>query len=79
MVTVAVFDHPKNVRHPATMFTMPAGFAYISATLNLMEEPLTIEAGKPLLLRYGVAVWDGEAEPAEVERVYARWAKLASP
>ena len=40
--TVAVFDHPTNPRHPATMFTMP-NFAYISATLNLMKEPLKVE------------------------------------
>ncbi len=73
-VTVAMFDHPDNPRHPAKIFTMPAHFAYISATLNLWKEPLTLEAGKALVLRYGVALWDGEVTAEEVEKVYQKWA-----
>jgi hypothetical protein len=74
-VTVAMFDDPKNPRHPAWFFTMPAPFAYLSATLNLWKQPMTVEAGKPLVLRYGVALWDGQVKPAEVEKLYQRWAK----
>jgi len=73
-VTVAVFDHPRNPRHPATMFTMPRGFAYLAATLNLSKEPLTVKAGQPLELHYGVGLWDGEVDTAEVEGLYRRWA-----
>ena len=40
-VTVAMFDHPGNFRHPATMFTMTNRFAYLSATLNEWKEPIT--------------------------------------
>jgi len=76
-VTVAMFDHPENSRHPATMFTMVEHFAYVSATLNLKKEPLKLEAGKPLALRYGVAVWDGEVGAEEIERLYRRWVRLA--
>jgi len=72
-VTVALFDHPSNPRHPARMFTMTQPFAYLSATLNLWKEPLAVSAGKPLELKYGVAVWDGEADAAQVERVYQEW------
>ena len=68
-VTVAIFDHPKNLRHPAKMFTMSTPFAYLSATCNVWKEPITIKAGKPLDLRYGVAVWDGEVEKTAVARV----------
>jgi hypothetical protein len=57
-VTVAMFDYPENVR-PAWWFIMAKQFAYMSATLNLHREPLVVEAGKPLTLIYGVAVWDG--------------------
>ncbi|HUT12972.1 MAG TPA: hypothetical protein VMY42_20925, partial [Thermoguttaceae bacterium] len=64
---------PRNPRHPATMFTMPRGFAYLAATLNLSKEPLTVEAKQPLELNYGVALWDGEIEVAEVEELYRRW------
>ncbi len=37
------------------------------------KEPLEIEAAKPLELRYGVAVWDGEISPEKVETVYNKW------
>ena len=76
-VTAAIFDHPGNVRHPAKMFTMSKPFAYLSATLNVWKEPLVVKAGKPLELRYGVALWDGEVDKATVEKLYQRWLKLS--
>ncbi|MGO8744905.1 MAG: PmoA family protein [Thermoguttaceae bacterium] len=77
-VTVALFQYPENPRFPAPIFTLTVPFAYLSATLNLWKEPMTIEAGKPLLLRYGVAAWDGQVQPAKIEQVYARWVKLVN-
>jgi hypothetical protein len=77
-VTVAMFDHPANVR-PAWWFIMAKSFAYMSATLNLHREPLVVEAGKPLTLTYGVAVWDGKVKAEEIEQLYARWLELAKP
>ena len=76
-VTFAIFDHPANLRHPPRMFTMTAPFAYLAATLNLWKETYTLEAARPLDLCYGVAVWDGKIEPAEIEALYQRWRKLA--
>jgi hypothetical protein len=69
-VTVAMFDHPDNPRHPATWFTMAQPFAYLSATLRLHEEPLNVLAGRPLTLRYGVALWDGRVETSQIENLY---------
>jgi hypothetical protein len=77
-VTVAMFDSPANVR-PAWWFIMAKPFAYMSATLNLHREPLVVEAGKPLTLTYGVAVWDGKVKADEIEKLYARWLVLAAP
>jgi hypothetical protein len=77
-VTVAIFDHPKNLRYPAKMFTMSTPFAYLSATRNEWKEPITIKAGKPLDLRYGVAVWDGTVDKKAVEKLYQHWLKLSS-
>ena len=77
-VTVAMFDSPGNVR-PAWWFIMAKPFAYMSATLNLHREPLVVEAGKPLTLTYGVAVWDGKVKAEEIEKLYARWLDLAKP
>jgi hypothetical protein len=77
-VTVAVFDHPANLRHPAKMFTMTQPFAYLSATLNAAKAPITLKAGNPLDLCYGVALWDGEVDKATVEKAYRRWLVLSA-
>ena len=75
-VTVAMFDHPGNERHPATWFMMNKPFAYLSATLALHEQPLKVESDNPLVLRYAVALWDGRIEDAKIEELYKRWAAL---
>lgn len=72
-VTVAMFSHPKNYRHPASWFTMSDGLTYMTATLNLYRQPLVLKAAHPLELTYGIAVWDGEAKPADIEALYGRW------
>ena len=75
-VTVALFDHPDNLRYPARMFTMSQPFAYLSATLNLWKEPFVLKTGQPLELRYGIAVWDGQADVQQIEQTYHHWLKL---
>jgi hypothetical protein len=77
-VTVAMFDAPTNPRHPATWFSMTTPFAYLSATLNLKEEPWIITPDKPLVARYGVAAWDGTVDAAEIDKVYGKWLSLES-
>jgi hypothetical protein len=72
-VTVAIFDHPANPRHPNRMFTMTPPFAYLSATLNLWKEPLELKAGAKLKLRYAVAVWDGETPAEQIQSLYEEW------
>jgi hypothetical protein len=76
LVTVALFDHPRNPRHPAAMFTMSKPFAYMSATLELFRQPLTLTAARPLVVRYGVALWDGEIEREAIESLYATWLEI---
>lgn len=70
-VTVAMFGHPANPR-PTTWFTMAKPFAYVSATLNLHEEPLVVSSGKPLGLQYAVVAWDGKVGPEQIAAAY-RW------
>ncbi|MEW6251993.1 MAG: DUF6807 family protein [Planctomycetota bacterium] len=74
-VTVAMFDGPENDR-PATWFTMADPFAYLSATLRLHKEPLTLEAGEPLYLTYGIAAWDGVVEREQIAKAYELWLAL---
>ncbi len=82
-VTVAIFESPANLRFPSPIFTMLTPFAYQSATLNLWKEPLVLKQGHPLDLRYGVAAWDGQIDPAAVEALYQQWvagdASLVAP
>jgi len=72
-VTIAMFGHPDNLRHPTQWFNMTKPFAYISATLNLHKEPLKVTSDKPLVLRYAVALWDGRVENDIINRVYKWW------
>jgi hypothetical protein len=77
-VTVAMFSHPGNNRHPASWFTMSDSLTYMTATLNLYRQPMVLKATQPLELSYGVAVWDGEAKAADIEALYTRW-QAATP
>ena len=72
-VTVTMFGHPDNLRHPTQWFTMTKPFAYLSATLNLHREPLKVTSDRPLVLRYAVVVWDNRVENEQIENVYNWW------
>jgi hypothetical protein len=74
-VTIAMFCHRNNVRHPTRWFTMTKSFAYLSATLNLWKEPMTLTPDKPLDLRYGVVLWDGKIEKDAIQQAYDTWSK----
>ena len=74
LVTIAIFDHPGNLRYPAKKFTMAAPFAYLSTTLN-WQEPVQLKAGAPLDLCYGVAVWDGKMDANQIEQAFQCWLK----
>ena len=74
-ITVAMFDAPKNPRHPATWFTMKKPFAYLAATLGLHAEPLDLKQPRQLNLRYAVVLWDAEVKPEKIEATYKQWIK----
>ena len=78
MVTAAMFDSPENIRYPALWFTMKEHFAYLSATMDLWRKPLEIFSKEPLVLRYGVALWDGAADKKQIDAVYRRWLELCA-
>jgi len=74
-VTIAMFSSPENPRSPATWFTMKESFAYMSATMRLHEEALSINDEDVLTLKYGIALWDGHKDTDEIEEVYQYWLK----
>lgn len=78
LVTVAMWDHPANPRR-ALWFTMSKPFSYLSATLNLEAEPATLKPGEKWTLRYGVAVFDGTADAAQIETARNQWLKEEAP
>ena len=78
-VTVAMFDDPGNYRYPTTWFTMEQPFAYLCATLDLKNQPITLTPDKPLVLRYGVALWDGTVAAAQIDRLYQQWTSASAP
>jgi hypothetical protein len=77
-MTFAIFDDPKNPRHPARMFTMSKPFAYLSATLNLWKETMELNRGSELDLCYGVAVCNVRLGADKIEELYQRWLALRS-
>lgn len=71
-VTIAIFDHPGNFRYPSQKFTMALPFAYIATTLN-WKDPFPLKAGAPLDLCYGVSVWDGKPDAAQIDKACRQW------
>lgn len=71
-ITVAMFDAPENPR-PATWFTMAEPFAYLSATLKLHKEPMTLKSDRPLEVCYGIAAWDGRIDAARIDETCQMW------
>jgi hypothetical protein len=72
-VTVAIFDSPESFRYPATWYTMNDPFSYLSATRDLVHSPQDMGPGDSLLLSHGIAVWDGQPDPVEIEKVLRKW------
>jgi hypothetical protein len=75
-VTAVMFDHPDNPR-PVTWFTMARPFSYLSATMRYHETPVLLAPHKPMTLRYGVAVCDGNLDRDRVEKLYRAWLSRA--
>jgi hypothetical protein len=73
-VTVAIFSHPANPRHPCEWFTMGEkdAFAYLSGTLGVGTEPLKLEPAATLSVRFAVAVFEGAPNAKRVDSVYQR-------
>lgn len=73
-VTVAMFSDPANPRHPCEWFAMGEkdAFAYLSGTLGVGTEPLNLEPGKTLSVRFVVAVFEGTADKDRIDSVYRR-------
>jgi hypothetical protein len=62
--SIAIFDHPDNLRHPSPGFVImdpKVPFGYFSPAL-LFNKPYTLPAGKSFSLKYRVLIYPGRAE-----------------
>ena len=74
---IAIFDNPKNLRHPSTwhargygLFSVnPFGESYFYRDPK-RDGSFTIEPGKSLTLRYRVLIHHGDARDAQVAKAY---------
>ncbi len=73
VATVAVFGDAKT---PPRWFTLGEPFAYLAATLGLDRKPVRVAANSRLELRYGLAVWNTNPEPPQIQALYDRWQAL---
>ena len=66
-VTVLMLAHAANPR-PGEWFTMSKPFCYLSATLNLKNEPFSLAKGQSWTLRYSLAVLSTPADHARLAK-----------
>lgn len=71
-LTVVMLDHPENER-AAKWFAMQTPFSYLAATIGLDQEPLVLEQGKTVDLRYGIALADGRLNDSQIESLRQSW------
>jgi len=71
-VSVALFDHPANPRHPTHFFVRNDPYGVINPAF-CWDEEYTLEPGRTLKLRYGVWVRRGGEDLERVRAVYWKW------
>jgi hypothetical protein len=71
---VALFNHPRNDRHPTPCLQFSGQTIGLSPT---HKEPLTVEAGKEVRFRYRVLVHAGNVEEGKVAAEYEAYSKAA--
>ena len=74
--SIAIFDHPDNLRHPSPGFVImdpKAPFGYFSPAL-LFNKPYTLPAGKSFSLKYRIMIQPGRAQKNTLQ---AEWKSFA--
>lgn len=73
---VTIFDHPENPRHPTPWHVQATPpFYYFNAAL-LYNEPLTLDAGKSLTLRYRILVHKGKMGAEKLNQELEKFSKV---
>lgn len=69
---IAILSHPENFRHPQTVRIHPEEPFFNYAPTQLGD--MTIEPGSPYVARYRYVTYDGEPDPAQVNRLWNDYA-----
>jgi hypothetical protein len=69
---VAIFNSPRNPRHPTPFFVMSEPFGYLSAAPTY-REPFRLEPRERLRFHWAVVAFTGAAEAARLNDWYRRW------
>jgi hypothetical protein len=75
--TIAVFGGPANAHGAAHFFAMRTPFAYLSATQNLDQEPLTYHQGDRFALDYLVTIYPEVKTAGALSARAQRWKPAA--
>ena len=85
-MSVAMYDHPTNLRHPTTWHARDYGLVTANpfGLHHFLGKPkgsgtFKVPSGKSLELRYGVEFFDGIATPALIEQKYKVFAGKRLP
>ena len=69
---VAIFNSPRNPRHPTPFFVMSEPFGYLSAAPTY-REPFRLELRQRLRLHWAVVAFLGAADTSRLNDWYRRW------
>jgi hypothetical protein len=73
---ITLMDHPANPGHPTPFHVRGDGWMGASLTLN---QPLVIEPGKPLRLRYGLWMHAGVPQAQQIDKQWQPFSRSALP
>ncbi|MBM3311229.1 MAG: hypothetical protein FJY80_06955 [Candidatus Aminicenantes bacterium] len=71
----AIFDLPGNPRSPTPWFVIKSAEMSFFAPAILCYEPMTLQPGERVTLRYRVLVHSGRWDAARLRREYERWTR----
>lgn len=69
---ITLLDHPQNLHHPVEFHVRNDGWMGAATTFRA---PVTVEAGKPLHLKYGLFIHSQLRERQELEDAWRRFAE----
>jgi len=72
---IAILDHPRNPRAPSPWYVIRSAEMSFFSPAVLGYEPLTLQAGERLTLRYRVIVHDGRWDAGRLNAEHSRYAR----